>query len=138
METIFGNHHQSCSLPQVVSDNSQTRPDSSPCRTFRQHSTQTKLAFEHTDRPFYAAAKPLQLPEPLLLLMRLFFSAQATQFRNADFLNTGLAKLQHIIGTVVASIRGQFLGLYTETSFCLAHYRKQLRAVVRITPVNLV
>ena len=70
METIFGKPHRSRSLPQVEGENSHTGPDSGPRRTFRQHSTQTKLAFEHTDRALYAAAKPLQLPEPLLLLMR--------------------------------------------------------------------
>ena len=137
METIFGIDHQSCSLPQVKGENSQTRPDSGPCRTFRQHSTQTKLAFEHTDRRFYAAAKPLQLTEPFLSLMPLFFSAQATHFRDADFFNTRLAKLQHIIHTVVAPIRGELFRLYTEIGFRLAQQRKQFRAVVGITAMNL-
>ena len=138
MGTIFGVHHHSRSLPQVVSEDRQTSPDSGPCTALCQHSTQTELTFKHTDRGFYAAAKPLQLPKPLPLLMPLFFPTQATHFRNADFLNTGLAKLQHVIGTVVTSIRGQFLGLDAESGFCLTHYGKQLCAIAGIAPMNLI
>ena len=94
METVFGNDPGSRSLPQVVSKDSQPGPDSGRYRAFGQHATQTELAFEHTDRRFYAAAKPLQLPEPRRSLMRFFCFAQATHFRDADFLNTDLAKLQ--------------------------------------------
>ena len=108
---------RSRSLPKIVGEDGQARPNSCPHRSLRQHSTQTKLAFEHADRRLYAATKPLQLPKPFGLLMRLLLAAQATQFRNADFVKTGLAKLKHVIGTVVAPIRGEFLGLYPETGF---------------------
>jgi hypothetical protein len=49
--------------------------------------------------------------------MRLFFSTQTTHFRDTDFLNAGLLKLQYILGTVVAAIPSEFLGLYAETAF---------------------
>lgn len=120
MGTIFGVHHHSRSLPQVVSEDRPTSPDGGPCRAFCQHSTQAELAFEHTDRGFYAAAKSLQLPKPLRLLRRLFFPTQATHFRYADFLNTGLAKFQHVIGTVVAPIGSEIGRLYAEAAFCLS------------------
>src|SRR4029077_11186764 len=138
MGRIFGIDCQSRSLPEVVSEDGQTGPDGGPCRALRQHSTQAELAFEHTDRRFDPAAKPLQFPKPLLLLMRCFCSGQTTHLRDANFLNTGLAKLQQIIGTVVSSVRGYLLGLYTETVFCLAHQRKQLSAVVGIATVDLI
>ena len=138
METVFGNDPGSRSLPQVVSKDSQPGPDSGRYRAFGQHATQTELAFEHTDRRFYAAAKPLQLPEPRRSLMRFFCFAQATHFRDADFLNTDLAKLQYVIGTVVAPIGSNLLWLYAEASFCLAHHRKQFRAIAGIAPVNLI
>jgi hypothetical protein len=66
---------------------------------------------------FYAAAKPLQLSKPSLSLVSFFCLAQATHFRNADFLNPRLAKLQHVVGTVVAAIRGEFLGFYAQSVF---------------------
>ena len=119
MERIFGVHHNSSSLPQVVGEDRQSRPDKGTCRALRQHSTQTELAFKHTDGGFYAAAKALQLPEPLLSLMSFFAAVQATYFRDTNFLNTGLAKFQHVLATVVASIRGQFLRLYANSGFCL-------------------
>ena len=93
MERIFGVHHDSGSLPQVVREDRQSGPDGGCWRALGQHSTQAELAFKHTDGGFYAAAKPLQLPEPLLSLMGLFAAAQATHFRNTNFLNTGLASL---------------------------------------------
>jgi hypothetical protein len=111
------NPHRSRSLSQVISEDRQAGPDSGPCRALCQDSTQAELAFKHTDRRFYAAAKPLQLSEPLGLLMGLFFAAQATHLRDANFLNTGLAKLHHVIGTIVTSIGGQFLRLYANGSF---------------------
>jgi len=123
MGTIFGVHHDSGSLPQVIGEDRQSRPDSRSCRTLGQHSTQGELAFKHTDGGFYAAAKPLQLSEPLLSLMGLFAAAQAAYFRNTNFLNTSLAKFQHVIGTVVTSIRGEFLRLYANSGFCLPQYR---------------
>src|SRR5919109_180613 len=138
METVFGNYPQSRSLPQVVSEDRQTSPDGGPCRALCQHSTQAELAFEHTDRGFYAAAKSLQLPKPLRLLMPLFFPTQATHFRNADFLNTGLAKFQYVIGTVVAPIGGEIGRLYAEAGFCPSHHRKQFGAVAGVAPVNLI
>lgn len=121
MGMIFGVDCQSRSLPEVVSEDGQPGPDGGPCRALRQHSTQAELAFEHTDRRFDSAAKPLQFPEPLLLLMRCFCSAQTTHLRDANLFNAGLAKLHYIIGAVVSSVRGEVLGLYTETVFCLAH-----------------
>jgi hypothetical protein len=63
METISEVHHHSRSLPQVVSKDRQTSPDNGSCTALRQHSTQAELAFKHTDRGFYAAAKALQLPK---------------------------------------------------------------------------
>jgi len=138
MDMIFKNHHRSRSLPQVVGKDGQARPDSRGCGTLCQHSSQTKLAFEHTDRGLYATAKPLQLPKPFLSLMPLFFSAQATHFGDANFLNAGLAKLQHVLGTVVAPVRGELLRLYAQTGFCLPYHRKQFGSVTRIAPVNLI
>ena len=138
METIFAIHPRSRSLPEIVSKNGQPRPDSCSCRALCQHPTQTKLAFKHTDGRFYAAAKPLQLPKPLLSLMRFFCSAQAPHLWDANFLNTSLAKLHHVIGTVVASIGSDLLWLYAEAGFCLSHHRKQLCAIAGIAPVNLI
>src|SRR5712692_9662052 len=138
METIFGIRHRlSRLLPQVVSENGQTRPDGRPLGASCQHSTQAKLAFEHTDRRFDPAAKPLQLSEPLLMLMRFFCCTRPTHLRDANFLNTGLAKLKHVIGAVVSSVRGHLLRLYAETAFCLAH-RKQLSAIVGVATVDLI
>ena len=116
-ERIFGVHHDSGSLPQVVGEDCQSRPDSGCCRALSQHSAQAELAFKHTDRGFYATAKALQLSEPLPSLMAFFTAAQATHFRNTNFLNTGLAKFQHVFTTVVPSIRGQFLRLYAKQRF---------------------
>ncbi len=138
MKTIFGNHRQSRSLPQVKGEDSQTCPDSRACRAFGQHSTETELTFQHTDRPFDAAAKALQLPEPRLSLMRFLCFAQAAHFRDADFFKTGLAKFLEVIGAVVAPIGGEFLRLYAQPGFCLAHQRKQFRAIVGMAPVNLI
>jgi hypothetical protein len=60
METIFGFViGRSRLLPEVVSENGQTRPDGRVLGTSCQHSTQAKLAFEYTDRRFDPAAKPL-------------------------------------------------------------------------------
>ena len=59
-------HHDSGSLPQVVGEDRQSRPDSGCWRALGQHSTQAELAFKHDDGGFYAAAKPLQLHEALL------------------------------------------------------------------------
>ena len=117
MERSFGVHHDSGSLPQVVGEDRQSRPDNGSCRALGQHSTQTELAFKHTDGGFYTAAKALQLPEPLLSLMGFFAAAQATHFRNSNFLNTGLAKFPHVFATVVTSIRGHFLRLYAKAVF---------------------
>src|SRR5262245_29073053 len=138
MDMIFENYHRSRSLPHVVGEDCQARPDSRGCRALCQHSSQAKLAFEHADRGLYATAKPLQLPKPFLSLIPLFFSAQATHFWDANFLNAGLAKLQHVLGTVVAPIGGKFFRLYAQTGFSLAHYRKQLCSVTGIAPVNLI
>src|SRR5262245_40059435 len=121
MGTIFRVRHSSCSLPEVVGEDRQARPDSRARRALGQHATQAELAFKHTDRGFYAAAKPLQLPEPPLSLMRLFGLAQSTHFRDANFPNTGPSKLHHVIGTVVAPICGDFLGFYAEAGFRLPH-----------------
>ena len=120
IERMFGVDHDSGSLPQVVGEDGQTRPDSARCRAFGQHSTQAELAFKHTDGGFYAAAKPLQLSEPPFSLMVLFTTAQATHFRNTNFLNTGPAKFEHVLATVVTAIRGQFLRLYANSGFCLS------------------
>ena len=117
MEAISEICPPSRSLPEVVGEKSQTGPDSGPGRASGQHSTQSKLAFKHTDGSFYAAAKPLQLSKPSLSLVSFFCLAQATHFRNADFLNPRLAKLQHVVGTVVAAIRGEFLGFYAQSVF---------------------
>jgi hypothetical protein len=70
--------------------------------------------------------------------MHFFCFAQSTHLRDSDFLYTSLAKLQHIIGTVVAAIRGEFLGLYAKSGFCLTYHRKQFRAVIGMAPVNLI
>src|SRR6476620_6642431 len=80
MKNRFRNLDRSCSLPHVVGENSQSGPDGSPYATFGQHSTQTKLAFEHADRGLDATAKPLQLPEPRSSLMPLFGFAQRPTF----------------------------------------------------------
>jgi hypothetical protein len=85
--------HWSRSLPHVVSENSQTGPERSTARPSCQHSTQTKLAFEHTDRRFDSTAKALQLPEPRCSLMQFFRLAQAAHLWDANFLNTGFAQL---------------------------------------------
>src|SRR5262245_40887309 len=139
MGTIFFVvHHQSRSLPQVVSEDRQTGPDGSGFRALRQHSTQAELAFKHTDRGFYAAAKSLQLSKPLRSLMDFFFAVQATHLRDGDFLNTALAELHHVIGTVVASIGGKFLRVYANSGFGPSQARKQFRAVARVTAVNLI
>ena len=55
-----------------------------------------------------------------------------------QFLNTGLAKFQHVFTTVVTSIRGEFVRLYANTSFCLSQYRKRFSSVTGVTPVNLI
>src|SRR5918999_4295223 len=108
METIFGNHHQSRSLPQVMGKDGQTRPDRRPCGASGQHSAQAELTFEHTDGGLYAATKALQLPKPPHSLMLLFFSTQTTHFRDTNFLNAGLIKVHHIFATVVAAVRSEF------------------------------
>jgi hypothetical protein len=137
MEIIVGNHPGSRSLPQVVSEDSQPGPDRGPCTASGQHATQAKLPFEHADRPLNAATKSLQLPKPLSSLMGFFCFAQTTHFRDGNFLYPRLAKLHHVFGTVVAPIRGQLFGLYTDR-FCLPQHRKQFRAVVGMAPVNLI
>src|SRR5918995_5057520 len=111
------------SLPQVIGKDSQPGPDSGRGRAPGQHTTQTKLAFKHTDRGFYTAAKALQVPEPSLSLLSLFCSAQATHFRDSDFFNAGPAELQHVIHAVVSSVGRHLLGLNAETGFCLAQHR---------------
>jgi hypothetical protein len=72
------------------------------------------------------------------MLMRFFCCTQPTHLGDANFLNTGLAKLQHAIGAVVSSVRGYLLRLYAETAFCLAHHRKQLSAIVGVATVDLI
>src|SRR5512145_958339 len=117
MEAVFGDHAFSRCLPQVVGKDRHSRPDSGPGRASGQHSSQTKLAFEHTDRRFDAAAKPLQLPEPRFSLVHSFTTAQPTHFRDTDFFNPGPAKLHDVIGTIIASIGGKLLGLYAKSGF---------------------
>jgi hypothetical protein len=124
MGTIVGVHRRSRSLPQVVSEERQTRR----LRALGQHSTQAELAFKHTDRGFHAAAKPLQLSKPLRSLMRFFPAAQATHLWDADSLNTGLAKFHRVIGTAVASIGSKFFRLYAESGFCLVQGPKAVRS----------
>src|ERR1041384_6657245 len=138
MKNRFRNLDRSCSLPHVVGKNSQSGPDCSPYGTFGQHSTQTKLAFEHADRALDATAKPLQLPEPRSSLMPLFGFAQATHLWDANFLNTGLAQLQHVLGTVIAAIRRQLLGLYAESGFCVAQHRQQFATITGISFSNFI
>ena len=70
--------------------------------------------------------------------MSPFTAAQAAHFRDADFLNPGLAEFQHVIATVVTSIRGQFLRFYPHSGFCLSQYRKQFGPIAGVAPVNLV
>ena len=93
METVFGNDPGSRSLPQVVSKDSQPGPDSGPTEPLASTRPKPNLRLSILSR-LYAAAKPLQLPEPRRSLMRFFCFAQATHFRDADFLNTDLAKLR--------------------------------------------
>src|SRR6185503_984797 len=138
MKNRFRNLDRSCSLPHVVGENSQSGPDCSPYGTFGQHSTQTKLAFEHADRGLDSTAKPLQLPEPRSSLMALFGFAQATHLWDANFLNTGLAQLQHVLGTVIAAIRRQLLGLYAESGFCVAQHREQFATITGISFSNFI
>ena len=49
--------------------------------------------------------------------MGFFFAVQATQLRDGDFLNTALAELHHVIGTVLASIGGKFHRVYANSGF---------------------
>src|ERR1700751_1727238 len=138
MEMVCGNSHQSSSLPQVVGENSETGPDRASLRPFRQDPSQPELTFKHTNRRFDAAAKTLELPKPLRLLMSFFFRTQPTHFRNADSLDTRFAKRQYVVGAVVAPVGGQGLRLYTEIVLCLAHQRKQFGTITGITLMNLV
>ena len=120
MKNPFRNLDRLCSLPQVVSEDSQTGPNRSPYRSSCQHSTQTKLAFEHADGRLDSTAKALQLSKPRGSLMQFFGFAQAAHLRDANFLNPGLVKLQDVLGSVIATIRRQLFGLYAESGFCLA------------------
>src|ERR1044071_1213150 len=104
MNNPFGNLRRSCSLPHVVSEDSQTGPDRRTFRPSCEHSTQPKLPFKHTDRRLDPTAKSLQLPKPHCPLMRLFCFAQPADLRNADLLNTGFGQFPHVLGSVIASI----------------------------------
>ena len=100
MKNRFRNLDRSCSLPHVVGENSQSGPDCSPYGTFGQHSTQTKLAFEHADRGLDATAKPLQLPEPRSSLMPLF--RQLQRFRCGIEGSISMLKRKFGLGRVLA------------------------------------
>ena len=105
--------------------NSQTGPNRSTNLPSCQHSTQTKLAFEHTDRRFDSTTKALQLPEPRDSLMQFFCLAQAAHLWDGNFLNTGFAQLQRVLGSVIAAIGRQFFGLYAESGFGVVQHRQQ-------------
>src|SRR5215467_4945991 len=138
MDDSFGNLRRSCSLPHVIGENSQTGPDRSTCRPSRQHSTQTKLTFKHTDRGLDPTAKPLQLPEPRCSLMQFFSLAQPAYLRDANFLNSGFAQFHHILGTVIAAIRRQLLGLYAQSGFGVAQQGQQFATIAGISGSNFV
>src|SRR5712692_1786308 len=125
-------------LPEIVSEDGQTRPYRCRWRASGQHSTQRELAFEHTDPRFDPTAEPLQRSKPLAVLMPAFFGGQTTDFGDAHPLYARLLELPDVLGAVVSSIRSQLLRLYAETLFSLPHQRKELGLVVGIATVDLI
>src|SRR5690242_2768132 len=138
MKNPFGNLRRSCSLPHVVGENSQSGPDRCACRPSCQHSTQTKLAFQHADGGLNSAAKPLQLPKPRFSLMGPFRFAQAAHLRDPNPLNPGFSQLQYVFGTIIAAVRRQLGRLYPQSALCLTQHRKQFGTIAWISFSNFI
>lgn len=136
IETSFGNQHQSRSLPEVVGKDGQTRPDRRPCGASGQHSAEAELTFEHSDRGLMPQRNRCNCRKPPRSLMRLFFSAQTTHFRDTDFLNAGSSQAAlHPRYCSSRDPQGVSWALCRDC-FCLTQHPKQFRSVAGIAPVN--
>ena len=135
---VVAKYHQSRLLPEIVVEDGQAGPNGGGFRAFCQDSAQSELTFKHTDRSFYAAAKPLQLAKPPRLLMPFFFSTQSADLRNPGSFNSSTTERQDVLFTVVSPIRAQGRRLYTEIVLCFAHQRKQLGTITGIALMNFI
>jgi hypothetical protein len=108
-------------LPQIERKDRKPGPYRGSRGTFGQHPTQTEPALEQADASFDATAKPLQFPEPAVVLMPSLRSTQPANLRNTDCADSQPNKRVHIVGTVIAAIGGQLSGRLLENLFGLAN-----------------